>query len=361
MLYATAVAYDDSPADWQHTLPVDVRQRVLLRLVGHTEGFVRRLAVRRLATFSSADISTALVQAALADPDEAVRDAAAQAIALDPVDPEALAQLTIAASAPGTTGAALAALTTARDLQPSVREHLPKDLRRHVQRQVWAVRWRRHWHDILATTLRGMQGGFAGLGLGIGLFLGLYSALSSGFEGLDLRWQAIISLMSVGVPLAGLIGMLAAGSGSFVGVVLRSLQDREWPWRTWLATTVTCALALGLGFILMASVFSPFGEARPLRSLLAGTMIGLGLAGAATVPWKWKGKLATPLRLSLATAAGIAAFVLAGFLGLIFDHNLWWLLLMGIPGSAGFFWGLNPSLRNKPGFPPRDLASLPGQ
>lgn len=297
------------------------------------------------------DIADALAQAALSDPDKTVRDWAARAIAQASdrdgeavaVNQGALARLVEATADPNTADAALKALVTVRDLQPAAEEHLPAELRRRIQRRVWAVRWRRHRHEILTTTLRGMQGGFAGLGLGIGLFLGLYSILAGGFTGLDLPWQTIVSAMSVGVPLAGVIGMVAAGSGSFVRVVLRRLQDRERRWRSWLAVTVTCAVVLGLGFMFMASVVGTFGKVRPFHSMLTGIMIGLGLAGVATLPLK----LTMPLRLGLATVAGVAAFVLAWRLGLIFNYNFWWLLAMGVPGSAGFFWGLNSRLRGR--------------
>jgi len=347
MLYAAAVSYDDRPAGWQATLAGAACRRILLQLLEHPEPFARRRAARQLAAFPGEDVSAALAQTALADPDPAVREAAARTIARPPgqdgegVDQRAVARLVGATTDPSTADAALKALVIVRDLQPVTQEHLPADLHRRIQRRVWVLRWRRNRHEILTTTLRGMQGGFAGLGLGIGLFLGLYSVLASGFEGLDLPWQTIVSAMSVGVPLAGLIGMLAAGSGGFAGVVLRNLQDRERPWRTWLAITATSGVVLGLGFILLASVFGAFGQVRPLRSMLAGMVIGLGLAGAATAPLR----LATVPRLGLATVAGVAAFVLAWSLRLIFNYTFWWLFLMGVPGSAGFFWGLNPGLR----------------
>jgi hypothetical protein len=341
MVYAAAVGYDHHPQDWDPVLSEAARRRVLLRLMTHPEPFVRERAARRLAAFAGEEVSAALARAAVGDPDAGVRRAAAVAAARPDLKPEATAQIVRVATEQKADGAALQALIVMRDVQPRVESHLPTELIRRVRRGAWAVRWRRHRHQILTTTLRGMQGGFAGLGLGIGLFLGLYSLLAGGFDGLALPWQTVVSAMSVGVPLAGVIGMLAAGSGGFAGAVARALQDRERPWRRWLIVTGTSAAVLGLGFLLLAYVFGAAGGVRPLRSVLAGAVIGLGLAGAATAPLE----LAAPLRLGLATLAGVAAFVLAWALGLIFNYTFWWLLLMGIPGSAGFFWGLNPSLR----------------
>jgi hypothetical protein len=298
-----------------------------------------------LAPFPGQEVSAALAGAALGDPDPQVRQAAAQAIARPGpgnagqdgklVDQDAVAQLVAASADPARRDVAWQALVAVRDLQPASQPLLPQELRGPLLRRVWAARWERNRDQILRVTLRGVQGGFWGLGLGMGLFLGPNDAFASGFD--RISWQALARLMSVGMPVAGVMGVLGAGSAAFAGAALRSLADREVRWRTWAATTLAGGIGLGLAFLLFASVF--LGQPQPLRSLAAGLLVGLGLAGAATAPLRAP-KL---LRLGLAALAGMAAFGLAWGLGLIFNRSSFaWLLLMGGASGVGFCLGLNP-------------------
>jgi hypothetical protein len=341
LLYAAAVSFDDRPGDWQVSLSDAACQRILLRLLQHPEIFARRQATLNLAGFPGDDVSSALAQAALSDPAPTVREAAAQAIAQpagsngEVIDRAAVVQLTEATTDPATADAALQALVTVRDLQPASQSLLPADLRGSIRRRVWARRWQRNWHQVLTTTLQGMQGGFWGLGLGMGLFLGLYDVSSRGQD--QIRWQAVVSLMSLGIPLAGVIGILAVGGGAFVGVALRSLQDRELPLRTWAVTTLVSAGLFSLGLLFLGAI--SFGNLSSGRTVAAGLLIGLGLAGVATAPLK----LAGPLRLGLAALVGIAMFVLVGRLGLFFNRSSWWLLVMGGASGMGFSLGLSHS------------------
>ncbi len=339
MLYATAVAYDSHPEDWEENLTPEARRRVLLRLVQHPEASARRQAVLALIPFTDRDVSLALVEAAVGDQEAAVREAAAQAIARRcsdeaSVDEIALEHLVAAAQDPSTHAPAWRALAMVRDLAPASQAWVPAKLRRSLLRQVWAARWQRHWYRILTTTLRGAQGGFLGLGLGIGLFLGLNGLYAEGVD--RVRLSTMISAMSMGIPLAGVLGGLVAGSGAFVGVVMRALADREKPWRLWAVVTAVSMLIMGLGFVLLGQIFS--GTPQPVRSLAAGMLIGLGLTGLAAMPWRW----ASPLRLGLAALAGIIAFVAAWGFGLLFNRSFWWLLIMGGIGGIGFAWGLGP-------------------
>jgi hypothetical protein len=250
------------------------------------------------------------------------------------LDQMAVGGLVEATADPARAGAAMEALATVRDQQPASQALLPSALRRAIRRRVWALRWQRNGQKILRTTVRGSQGGFLGLGLGLGLFLGLNGLYASGFD--RFNWQAAASAMSVGIPLAGVLGMVAAGAGAFVGAILRSLGDRERPLRSWGAMMAVCTVLMGLGFVLLGQIFS--GVVQPARTAAAGLLIGLGLSGGASLPLE----LPWAVRLALALAAGVAAFVLAWALGLIFNHSFWWLLWMGGAGGAGFFWGLNP-------------------
>jgi hypothetical protein len=340
LIYASAVGYDNSPSDYRTTLDDTTRQRVLLRLLEYPEEFVRERAASALAALPGDDVAAALVRVAVRDSEQVVREAAARALAQslgagdEAFDRMAMARLVEASADPVKTKAAMEALATVRDLEPTSQELLPSPLRRSIQRRVWRLRWRRNQQQILATTVRGAQGGFWGLGLGLGMFLGLNGLHASGFE--RLTWQAVVSAMSVGIPLAGALGVLAAGFGALVGITLRSLQDREQPLHAWAVVTVTSAAMMGLGFVLLGQIFR--GVVQPARTIAAGLLIGLGLAGAVTAPLE----LSRPLRLGLAMLAGMAAFVLAWALGLIFNESFWWLLLMGGVGGAGFFWGLNP-------------------
>jgi hypothetical protein len=345
LLYAAAASYDQQPADWQAPLSETARQRILLGLAGHPEALVRRQAVRQLAPFPGLEVSAALAGAALGDPDPQVRQSAAHAIARpDPagagqdgklVDREAVAHLVAASADAARRDVALQALVAVRDLQPASHPLLPQDLRGPLLRRVWAARWGRNRDQILRATLRGVQGGFWGLGLGMGLFLGPNDAFASGFD--RISWPALARLMSIGIPVAGVMGVFGAGSAAFAGAALRSLADREERWRTWAAATLAGGIGLGLAFLLFSSVF--LGQPQPLRSMAAGLLVGLGLTGVATAP------LRAPrlLRLGLAALAGMAAFGLAWSMGLIFNRSSFaWLLLMGGASGVGFCLGLNP-------------------
>ena len=133
------------------------------------------------------------------------------------------------------------------------------------------MRWRRNQHKILTTTLRGMQGGFAALGLGIGLFLGLGSILAGGFEGQNLPWQTVVSAMSVGVPVAGLIGMLAAA--------LANLFHVRWTYRT------GAAVGLGLGILLWSGASRLGTSWLTGAGLSAEVVVGASVIGGAVLGW----------------------------------------------------------------------------
>jgi HEAT repeat protein len=346
ILYAAAVSYDHHPEDWTESLPDTVRQEILLRLMEHPEPFARRHAAHQSAVVHSGEISAALVRKANADPDPTVREAAARAIARPQpegtekgdgaADREAVAQLVKAAADPDTLDGALEALTTVRDLQPSSQTLLSDSLRGLIQRRVWRARWRRNRPQILSRTLRGIQGGFWGLGLGMGLFLSLNAVFASGQDRID-NWRTVVQLMSLGVPIAGLMGALTAGSGSFAYSTLRSLSDREQRWCIWAIMTAVSGVMMSLGFLLFAFIF--LGQPQPLRSVLAGLLIGLGLVGTATLPIG----LPRLLGLGLSAVAGVATFLAVSQLGLIFGHDkLWWLLIMGAASGIGLYLGLNP-------------------
>lgn len=347
LIYASTVGYADCASEVQSALDDAVCRRVLLRLVHYPDESVRENIVCALVAFPAEATAQALVEAAARDPDLAVREAAARTIArcLDTWDTglgqAMITSLATDADVPDRSEQALHALTIVRDLWPACQDMLPVSLRPIVRRRLWAVRWRRHQRLILSRTVRGAQGGFLGLGLGLGAFLGLNGVYAAGQD--RLIWQAVVAAMSVGVPLAGVLGMLAAGLGALARVALRSLQDVECPWRSWAVVTVTGMAVMGLGFVLMAQIFS--GSVQPARTVGAGLLIGLGVAGGAALPLR----LPRVLRLALAVVIGMASFVLVWRLGLIYNRHSWSLLWMGAVGGAGFFWGLEPSQKSEPG------------
>jgi hypothetical protein len=177
-----------------------------------------------------------------------------------------------------------------------------------------------------------MSGGFWGLGLGLGLFLGVSSFRNPSF-------RLILGGALLGLSLAGVLGALAAGGGALARATLRALQDGERPLRTWAVTSVISALFFSLGLALVGYVSQAVGDSpRTGQTLLTGLLIGAVVAGTATLPTR----LPWPVRLALTAAAGIAVFLLAGFLELLSVASNWWLALMGGAGGVGFFWALNP-------------------
>ncbi len=338
LLYAAAVAYAADASPWQVDLAPEGRRLILLRLLQHDVPAVRAQAVAHLPAVADAEASAALAEAALADPDAAVRAAAAVAIAQPsavgaaPYDEAALAALVEAVGQPTRAAAARRALALIRDRQPACQPALPPSLRGPLQREAWRARWQRRRDAILFAALRGLQGGFWGLGLGLGLFLGLNSLVASGFD--RIAWQAAIGAMSVGVPLAGVIGALAAGAAAFARAVLSSVEDRPRPRRAWALAIAVGAAVMGIGFVFLGAIFA--GTLQIARAIAAGALIGGCLTAAAALPDRLP-PLARPL---LASAVGIAGFVLAWRLGLLFNQVFWWLLAMGAMGGLGFWWGL---------------------
>lgn len=338
LLYAAAVAYAADASPWQPDLSPEARRAILLRLLRHDAPTVRAQAAAHLPAVANVQTSAALAEAALDDSDADVRMAAAAAIAQPsavgavPYDGAALAVLVEAIEQPAHAVTARRALVLIRDRQPACQTALPPSLRGPLQHEVWRARWQRRREAILFAALRGLQGGFWGLGLGLGLFLGLNSLVASGFD--RIAWQAAIGAMSVGVPLAGIIGALAAGGAAFVRAVLRSLEDRTRPRRAWALTTVASAIVMGAGFVFLGAIFA--GALQVARTFAAGVLIGGCLTAAAVLSDRLP-PLARPL---LASAVGIVGFVLAWRLGLLFNQVFWWLLAMGAASGLGFWWGL---------------------
>ncbi len=344
LIYATAVGYDDDPASWQAHLPDETCQHILLQLLDNPEGFVRRQAALRLAEFPQAQVATALASTALNDSDPSVRECVAQSVAQlitadEVAGREAIRSLVEATTNPMHSDAAYHALVIIRDRQLAAEALLPTKLRRPIQQRVWQVRWQRGWQQILAMTLRGVQGGFWGLGLGFGLFLGLNHAILERDFALRTLLQSVVTLvgmLAAGIPFAGLAGVLAAGSSAFVWAALSQLQDRQHPWRVWMVATGTGMVMLGLSLVLLATIFQ--GEPLLLHSMVAGLLLGLGLIGSATLPLKQPARL----RLGLTILINVGIFILADRLNLINNAVFWWLIIMGVAGGFGFFWGLNP-------------------
>lgn len=344
MLYATAVGYDEHPGDWQASLSDTACRHILLRLLQHSETFARRQAARHLAAFPGDDVSAALAQTAVSDPDPTVQEAAAHAIAQavdsdgEVVGRTAVLQLVEATTDSATADAAMQALVTVRDLQPASQKLLPADLRGPIRRRVWAVRWQRNQPRILRATLQGLQGGFWGLALGMGVFLGLWNASLN--LSLNNPFRIYLGFVLLGMSVSGVMGALAVGGGTFAGMTLRSLQDYNRPARTWAVMTLVSAVFFSLGLVLIGYVSA--GSPQPDRTLVAGLLIGLGVAGTANLPLKLGG---VP-RLVLTALVGMVTFIVAGRLALIFNDHVGWLLLMGGAAGTGFFLGLNPDLRH---------------
>ncbi len=356
MLYAAAVSYDELDG-WQFSLPEKTRQEILLQLLGQGdreqggrgagESSARRVAVRRLADFDNEAAALAVAQTALSDPDTTVRNAAIEAIAQvgrwagGQVGKEdalrtkhcALSRLITATADPATADRALQAITQIRDSQPDTQTLLPENLRAPIQRQVRVARWKRNRRHILAATVRGAQAGFWGLGLVMGPFFGLFNGLAgSGFRG-QIQFRLLLGVMLLGLSLTGLLGALAVGGSAFFSVTLRSLQDKNYPWRTWGLTTFVGGLLFSLGFLLLGYITpAPGGEAHLFQTFLAGLLMGLPLTGAASLPVD----LPRLLRLALTTLVGVGVFILVGWLGWAFNDNLLWLSVMGAAAGIGF-------------------------
>ncbi|RLT39591.1 MAG: hypothetical protein DWI57_09995 [Chloroflexi bacterium] len=344
LLYASAVTYSVAVDDWREALPAAEEQALLLGLLAHPDERARGHAAALLPAFADRESGERLGQLALTDPDASVRQAAITALAAQletagvEVAGPGVAAVLAGLEQPATDAIARQALVTLRDLAPASDPLLPPARRSIIQRKVWLARWNRHWGEILAATIRGVQGGFWGLGLGMGPFLGLNIFIADGFS-LALLWQSRDSILfgvSAGIPIMGLIGGLTGSVTGSVGAIARYLPDRVDSRRVWLAQTGAGATAMGLGWLIFA-IIRP-GDVRLWQTLLAGLLLGALLVGASTAPVAWP----RMFRLALSLAAGVVAFILLGLLALIYNKVFWWLIVMGLVAGAGFFWAMNP-------------------
>ncbi len=275
------------------------------------------------------------------DEDAAVRQAAASAIAQPKNDGGALfdkgavAKLVEPAAA-DPAGRAAQALVIARDRTPEIQQSLPSGIAGSIRQQVWGVRWVRDRRGIAAGLLRGLQSGFWGLAFGMGIFLGLYNAGASLSANIQARFY--LGAVLLGMSLAGVMGALAVGAGTFVQLAITSLEDRARLVRTWAVTTLVSGLFFSLGLVLIGAVSA--GSPRPIETLIAGLIMGLSIAAAAALPFL----KAAASRLAVTALAGIGSFVLVGFLGLFFNQSTGWLVLMGLGCGIGFYLGLNPGI-----------------
>jgi hypothetical protein len=212
-------------------------------------------------------------------------------------------------------------------------------MQRPIQQQAWRVRWQRQRSNIITTTLQGAQGGFWGLGLGFGSFLGLLSLLQDNTPLNSVLPRLLITLLSAGIPIAGVVGALAAGGAAFAGAVWQTLQDRPQPWATWGVKTGVGILLLGIGLLFPGTIIA--GNSNMLQIFITGALLGLGLIGPTVLP------LDQPrlIRLAIGLGGSVAAFLLAGSLGLISNAPIGWLLIMGLVSGFGFFWGLAEKLQ----------------
>lgn len=348
MLYAAAVGYDQAVTVWQAALSEAKRRQVLQQLLKNADPQVRSRAASRLAALGGDQAAVALAEMALTDAESTVRQAAARAIATmvrrsDSTDGrQALARLVEATGRSAQAAAALAALTTVRDVEPASHDLLPAGLRGQVQRRVWLLRWRRHWPQILAATVQGVQGGFLGVGLGLGLVLGLVPVRANTSPG------TILALIVIGFFVAGVIGGLAVGAGALAAAILGALEDRARPWRTWAFKALVSVLAFTPAWILLrlgapASTPAPTSAAPVGIPMTAVAILLFGLLTAGVAAWQTQ--WAWPLRLLLTMTAGIVGFYLAGRLGLYgrtLSQDVLSILMMGAGTGLGFFAGLNP-------------------
>jgi type II secretory pathway predicted ATPase ExeA len=317
---------------------------VIDRLCQWPDAAVRRQAVIALSTLIDGEAEAErLARFAWSDPDPGVRKAAAAGIVRLCSSAQAHASaaahvLDQIAREPEHADRAKEALVSIRDAEPAAEAMISDPLRGEIRRRVWRARWRRHQPRLLTRTVQGVRDGFWGLGLGLGLFLGLSDVAAAGFD--RISWVAAIQLMSLGIPLAGLLGAMTAGVAVFVREARRALADDDRPWHVWGMAAAAAGVAGGLGFVLLSYVLA--GAARPGRAFAGGALIGAGLVGMAMAPVK----IANWGRLILVVLGGIALFFLASRLGLIFvQRAFWWPIVIG--GTSGLGFALAAGLRGK--------------
>lgn len=357
MFYAAAVAYGRSPEPWQQSLSADQRRRCLEALLANDDP-----AVRRQAAEAAADPLLALRLASLAldDPSAAVREAAAVSLgAAAQSEPtaflsapvhEALQSLAAATAQPTTAEAGLAALAAAVDQAPALRAALPPGLRRPVCRRVLAQRWARSRQQIALDTAQAAQWGYLSMAATLGVVFGLVSAAGAQ------RPITAVSIVVLGIAVAGVIGAAAVGVGGFLGSVLRHLDDPDHGLRHAALTALAVAATFALGWVLLLAGLP--GSFAAGGVFLTVVLASLAVAAAAlALP---RSRLSRPAQAAVAAAVGAVAFALAAWLGREAGMTTLSLSptpiigippapLIGLAAGVGFLAGLNPRLwRERP-------------
>ncbi|MCS6842901.1 MAG: hypothetical protein NZ528_01045 [Caldilineales bacterium] len=357
MLYAAAVAYGRSPEPWQSSLAADRRRRCLEALLDNDDPAVRRQAA---AAVTDPPLAPRLASLALADPSAEVREAAArglgslaQAPASAPLPApvqEALQSLAAAAAQPDTAEAGLMALAVAADRAPALRGALPPALRSPVRRRVLAQRWARSRQQIALDTAQAAQWGYLSMAATLGVVFGLVSAAGAQ------RPITAVSIVVLGIAVAGVIGAAAVGVGGFLRSVLHHLDDPGHGLRHAALTALAVAATFALGWVLLLAglpgTFAAGGVfATVALASLAVAAVALGLP---------RSGLSRPAQAAVAAAVGAVAFALAAWIGREAGTTTLSLNpapiigippapLIGLAAGVGFLAGLNPRLwRDRP-------------
>lgn len=331
MVYASAIAHDQSATLWETALPEADATRLLLALLTHPDGEARTRAAAHLAHHPTPAVALALADSAYKDPAEPVRRAAAASLARLIGDaPKTVTQSAIDAlvSAKDNT-TANTTLIAIRDAEPGVAALLPPGVRGAITRQVWRARFQRHRGEMMEMVLKGLQGGFLGLGLGMGVFFGLGSAQDLSI----LPWLRVLGLVYFGVAIAGVLGAVNGAVTAMNAALFRFIFDGEHPLACWLSGTLLSAAGMAASLLFLSGIFP--GTPRVAAALGTGALLGAGLTAPALMP----GRLPWAVRLGVSAASGVAVFLLAN--QLLFNQAILWAVLMGLAGGMGFFLAFN--------------------
>ncbi|WP_152918239.1 nSTAND1 domain-containing NTPase, partial [Ardenticatena maritima] len=156
LCFASAIAYGTSP---MNEAPSSAFTPIFTRLLEYPEPFVRARAARAVGEWALSPHVDTLPHLAIDDPDETVRQAAVDAIAMLPLPLLREATSRLVSAWQTDHPHAPEALYHLRDIQPQVEQFLPAKWRGQVRRVVWRRRWARRRDFIAAQTLQGARWG----------------------------------------------------------------------------------------------------------------------------------------------------------------------------------------------------------
>lgn len=334
LIFASAVAYNQSPDIWQADLDHADVCAVLLIVNQKLEEFIRINSTKKLAACTEPAAVARLQELILQKEDAQIQITAVQSVAKEN-NKAVIAELikAIDDSEPG--AAAKDALITMRDQQTAVHDQLPENLQAKIQRGAWRKRARRNRQVIFNYTGRGLLGGFLGVGTGLALIIlmGGSTSITSLFQ---IAWVAALQVLLGSIVLSGFAMMWGPAAGALVKGTITAVSDNHKNRGAWLASSLTTGLVLGICLALLSSILPTNDTPLIMNNFISGFWVGFVTALTVLLPIH----LPKPLLLTITVIVAIANYLLINVLQLSFNVESIVLVVAGVFTGIGMFGSL---------------------